>query len=103
MLTAHATSRLPPAAVIGQSDPSQTFFDAAACVLQTETVPYLIDNPEVGYVQTRWVFANPDESYLTKVSLSTCPAVLVQAAQQAICTYKLGLHWALPNFNCCSC
>ncbi len=31
------------------------------------TVPYLIDNPEVGYVQTRWVFANPDESYLTKV------------------------------------
>ena len=31
-----------------------------------QTVPYLIDNPEVGYVQTRWVFANPDESYLTK-------------------------------------
>ncbi|DBA75218.1 TPA: hypothetical protein ACH3X1_010513 [Trebouxia sp. C0004] len=30
------------------------------------TVPYLIDNPEVGYVQTRWIFANPDESYLTK-------------------------------------
>ena len=34
---------------------------------QTQTVPYLIDNPEVGYVQTRWVFVNPDESYLTKV------------------------------------
>jgi hypothetical protein len=33
---------------------------------QTQTVPYLIDNPEVGYVQTRWVFVNPDESYLTK-------------------------------------
>eukprot|EP00884_Botryococcus_braunii_P009093 jgi/Botrbrau1/18185/Bobra.53_1s0050.1 len=32
----------------------------------TSTVPYLIDNPEVGYVQARWVFANPDESYLTK-------------------------------------
>ncbi|KAK9837515.1 hypothetical protein WJX81_008081 [Elliptochloris bilobata] len=32
----------------------------------TQTVPYLIDNPEVGYVQTRWVFVNPDESYLTK-------------------------------------
>ena len=31
-----------------------------------ETVPYLIDNPEVGYVQARWTFANPDESYLTK-------------------------------------
>ena len=35
--------------------------------VQTLTVPYLIDNPEVGYVQARWVFANPDESYLTKV------------------------------------
>ncbi len=31
-----------------------------------QTVPYLIDNPEVGYVQTRWIFSNPDESYLTK-------------------------------------
>lgn len=36
--------------------------------MQTSTVPYLIDNPEVGYVQARWTFANPDESYLTKVS-----------------------------------
>ena len=32
----------------------------------TSTVPYLIDNPEVGYVQARWTFTNPDESYLTK-------------------------------------
>jgi hypothetical protein len=38
---------------------------------QTSTVPYLIDNPEVGYVQARWVFANPDESYLTKVHFLT--------------------------------
>lgn len=30
------------------------------------TVPYLEGNPEVGYVQTRWVFTNPEESYLTK-------------------------------------
>ncbi|KAK9814760.1 hypothetical protein WJX72_011039 [[Myrmecia] bisecta] len=30
------------------------------------TVPYLIDNPEVGYVQSRWIFTNPEESYLTK-------------------------------------
>lgn len=37
-----------------------------ALPVQMQTVPYLIDNPEVGYVQTRWVFANPDESYLTK-------------------------------------
>lgn len=35
--------------------------------MQLLTVPYLIDNPEVGYVQARWTFANPDESYLTKV------------------------------------
>jgi len=30
------------------------------------TVPYLEGNPTVGYVQARWVFTNPDESYLTK-------------------------------------
>jgi beta-mannan synthase len=37
-----------------------------------ETVPYLIDNPEVGYVQARWTFANPDESYLTKARFARC-------------------------------
>jgi beta-mannan synthase len=31
-----------------------------------KTVPWLEGNPSVGYVQTRWVFTNPDESYLTK-------------------------------------
>jgi beta-mannan synthase len=31
-----------------------------------KTVPWLEGNPTVGYVQTRWVFTNPDESYLTK-------------------------------------
>lgn len=50
-------------------------------LLQTLTVPYLIDNPEVGYVQTRWVFANPDESYLTKVS-----------HYAGYCAFKLVLH-----------
>eukprot|EP00889_Picochlorum_renovo_P002868 jgi/Picre1/29898/NNA_005279.t1 len=30
------------------------------------TIPHLHANPNVGYVQTRWVFTNPDESYLTK-------------------------------------
>lgn len=30
------------------------------------TIPYLEGNHSVGYVQTRWVFTNPDESYLTK-------------------------------------
>ena len=32
------------------------------------TVPYLIGNSEIGYVQTRWTFTNPEESYLTKVT-----------------------------------
>ncbi|GMH37152.1 hypothetical protein BSKO_05025 [Bryopsis sp. KO-2023] len=30
------------------------------------TIPYLIHNDDVGYVQARWVFENPEESYLTK-------------------------------------
>lgn len=30
------------------------------------TIPYLEGNPKVGYVQSRWVFTNPEESYLTK-------------------------------------
>eukprot|EP00887_Chlorella_sp_A99_P007190 scaffold2.g7190.t1 len=30
------------------------------------TIPYLEGNPEVGFVQSRWVFTNPEESYLTK-------------------------------------
>jgi len=50
-------------------------------VLQLLTVPYLIDNPEVGYVQTRWIFANPDESYLTKV----CMLVQVWELLEALC------------------
>ena len=45
--------------------------------MQLETVPYLIDNPEVGYVQARWIFANPDECYLTKVSIAHGPATAV--------------------------
>lgn len=31
-------------------------------------MPYLVGNVDIGYVQTRWVFTNPEESYLTKVS-----------------------------------
>ncbi|KAL6777939.1 hypothetical protein ACKKBG_A16285 [Auxenochlorella protothecoides x Auxenochlorella symbiontica] len=31
-----------------------------------QTIPYLEGNPSVGYVQSRWVFTNPQESYLTK-------------------------------------
>ncbi|CAI5510694.1 unnamed protein product [Closterium sp. Naga37s-1] len=32
-----------------------------------KTIPYLIDNPRAAFVQTRWVFANADESVLTRV------------------------------------
>lgn len=53
-------------------------------LLQTLTVPYLIDNPEVGYVQTRWVFANPDESYLTKVQSPSCERFLCTVTHQSI-------------------
>ena len=38
-----------------------------------------MDNPELGYVQTRWVFANPEESYLTKVHLH-CVSLYRQSA-----------------------
>ena len=31
-----------------------------------QTIPYLEGNADVGYVQTRWTFLNPNESYLTK-------------------------------------
>ena len=57
-----------------------------AC-LQLLTVPYLIDNPEVGYVQARWTFANPDESYLTKEG----PQTLQQACLQAHAPNSQGL------------
>lgn len=43
-------------------------------------MPYLIDNPQVGYVQARWAFMNPEESYLTKVlpaTLKTLPHFLL--------------------------
>jgi len=33
---------------------------------QMRTVPYLVDNPRVGFVQARWAFLNAEESFLTK-------------------------------------
>ena len=32
-----------------------------------KTIPYLVDNPDVGFVQARWVYANGNESLLTRV------------------------------------
>ena len=39
------------------------------------TVPYLVDNPQVGFVQARWAFTNSEESFLTKVRAAylICP------------------------------
>lgn len=41
----------------------------AAAECATQQCPTQVGNPEIGYVQTRWVFTNPEESYLTKVIL----------------------------------
>ena len=34
--------------------------------MQVNVVPWLMDNPSIGFVQARWTFTNPEESYLTK-------------------------------------
>lgn len=60
-------------------------------VLQLLTVPYLIDNPEVGYVQTRWIFANPDESYLTKVC--TCASMRALLGGYAVASKYMQVSW----------
>ena len=39
---------------------------------QVNVVPYLIDNPSIGFVQARWTFTNPEESYLTKAGPVGC-------------------------------
>lgn len=48
------------------------------------TVPYLVGNADIGYVQTRWVFTNPEESYLTKVRLHAALSTL-DTAGFAVC------------------
>jgi cellulose synthase/poly-beta-1,6-N-acetylglucosamine synthase-like glycosyltransferase len=32
-----------------------------------KTIPYLRSNPRAGFVQSRWVYTNGDESILTRV------------------------------------
>ena len=55
--------------------------------MQVNVVPYLIDNPSIGFVQARWTFTNPEESYLTKAGLplfrTNSAAVLSYVAQSA--------------------
>ena len=89
--------------------------------LQTLTIPYLVDNPEVGYVQARWTFANPDESYLTKVYFCSfplpspctserswneaCEALLGLVFKHAHSTFlpsPLSLHLAISTLQCCT-
>lgn len=40
-------------------------------LVQRNTVPYLMANSNVGYIQTCWSFLNPNESYLTKARAPT--------------------------------
>ena len=44
--------------------------------MQVNVVPYLIDNPNIGFVQARWTFTNPEESYLTKAGLPLSNSLL---------------------------
>ena len=46
---------------------AELYDDSLLVLVQVTLVPYLIDNLGVGYVQARWAFTNPEESYLTKV------------------------------------
>ena len=39
--------------------------------LQVKIIPYIHCNDDVGYVQARWTFTNPEESLLTKVMNSS--------------------------------
>ena len=52
--------------------------------MQVNVVPYLIDNPSIGFVQARWTFTNPEESYLTKVGLP--PSCRTAAAEPQLLT-----------------
>ena len=78
--------------------------DSGNCV-QLQTVPYLMDNPELGYVQTRWVFANPEESYLTKVGLHCVSwglaigLLCVLAASPLLCSCSLVASCALHKLG----
>lgn len=56
-------------------------------LVQCQTIPYLHCNDDVGYVQTRWIFCNSGESYLTKVGIS--PAVHLKSIRMKI----LKVYW----------
>ena len=63
-------------------------------------VPYLIDNPSIGFVQARWTFTNPEESYLTKAgahqtvrfSMLQHSALACYRPRRALQTTASGLH-----------
>ena len=68
------------------------------CGVQLQTVPYLMDNPELGYVQTRWVFANPEESYLTKVGVG--PGLHLRGSGSICLQVQATGLWSVAD--CCS-
>ena len=58
---------------------------------QMRTVPYLVDNPRVGFVQARWAFLNAEESFLTKARR---PGGLFSSG--GVCAYcGMSPEWAL--------
>ena len=57
---------------------------------QVRTVPYLVDNPQVGFVQARWAFTNAEESFLTKA----CVLDLHRRKSCLLCRAAVG--------NCCT-
>ena len=60
-------------------------------------VPYLVGNADIGYVQTRWVFTNPEESYLTKVLFLLPPLTSQNAGHRllhpTICPQHEKFRW----------
>ncbi|KAK9837464.1 hypothetical protein WJX81_004395 [Elliptochloris bilobata] len=53
------------------------------------TLPYLVDNPQVGFVQARWSFTNADESFLTKAQ---------QISLNFHCKCEQYVHFATGSF-----
>ena len=43
---------------------------------QVNTVPHLMKDLKLGFVQALWTFTNPDQSYLTKVPSVSYPLAL---------------------------
>ena len=70
------------------------------------TVPYLLGDVSVAFVQARWVFANPEESFLTKVGpveLNLLHTVVPQATLlHTVVPQAILLHPVVPQAPLCT-